>query len=81
MSPTDFLRFIECAESQRSLMARVLLCTCGYAEAFPVEISELDRLSPFNRAGVCSLMSWVDWNYGFRLGEKAAQSAAAMVNR
>ena len=80
MSPVDFLRFIERAESQKSLLAKILLCICGYAEAFPVEVSELDRLSPFNRAGVYSLMGWVDWNYGFQLGEKAAQSAAAMVN-
>lgn len=79
MSPADFIRFIECAESQQRLMGRICLCVSGYAESVPVDVSELDKLSPFNRAGVNSFLSWIDWNYGFRLDDRDAQRVAFFV--
>lgn len=47
MSPTEFIRFIECAENQKRLMARILLSVCGYADQFPVDVAEMAGLSPF----------------------------------
>lgn len=79
MSPTEFIRFIENAENQKKLMARILLSVCGYSVQFPVDVAELARLSPLNRAAVNGLLSWVEWNPGARLGEMRARGVADRI--
>jgi len=79
MSPTEFIRFIENAENQKKLMARILLSACGYSGQFPVDVSELAALSPANRSAVNSLLSWVEWNPGARLGEMRARGVADRI--
>lgn len=79
MSPTEFIRFIECADNQKRLMARILLSVCGYADQFPVDVAEMAGLSPFNRSAVNGFLSWVEWNPGVRLGEMKARWVADRI--
>lgn len=79
MSPTEFIRFIEHAENQKKLMARILLSVCGYSGQFPVDVAELAALSPENRSAVNSLLSWVEWSPGARLGEMRARGVADRI--
>lgn len=79
MSPTEFIRFIEYAENQKKLLARILLSVCGYSGQFPVDVAELARLSPPNRCAVNGLLSWMEWNSGVRLGEMKARGVADRI--
>lgn len=58
LHPITFIEHIQNSEQQQPLMARIALNAIYDADAYPVDISELDKLSSFNRSIVTGFMNW-----------------------
>lgn len=69
MHASEFVQFIESADSNQCLMARILLNSTGLHLEFPVDIWELRKLNPLNRAVVEGFLTWVEHNSDFSFGE------------
>lgn len=69
MHASQFLRFIESADSNQCLMARILLNSTGHHEEFPVDVWELRKLGPLNRAVVEGFFAWAENHPKFRFGD------------
>lgn len=69
MHASEFLRYIECTSKNQCLMARILLNSTGHHDEFPVDVWELRKLSPLNRAVVEGFFAWAENNPKFRFGD------------
>ena len=58
MLQIDFKDYVVKADRNRHLMARIALNALGYAERYPVDLSDFRHLSEVNRAMVNAFLDW-----------------------
>lgn len=62
MNLNQLVNHILDADRNQSIMARSVLNLLGRQDQWPVDLSELSRLSPENIMAVASFLEWWRWN-------------------
>lgn len=62
MKLNQFVNHILNADRNQSIMARSLLNMLGRRDRWPIDLSELNKLSPENIMAVASFLEWWKWN-------------------
>lgn len=55
---SNFVRYFQQANRNKSLLARIALNSLGHAQSFPVDVSELRFLSEANRSAILTLLTY-----------------------
>ena len=58
LHPVDFIRYVRNTKHNQRIMARIGLNALHDPDAYPVDISELDKLGSLNRSVVAGFMNW-----------------------